>query len=144
MHDFLSGSILVRALNKAAEWIDSQWSKSIAAKIFLKRAGSEQASENSVFTKISDGFHKVLNSVFTALKLDKMLEGSITKNLALWCCLAAGFAPILPTMVVLGLVLVAFASFFVNLGCVFVVAIYNVLDSAAKLFQLLWRARYAL
>ena len=48
--------------------------------------------------------------IYEKLRLDRLFAGSIFLRCGLWCALTAAVAPLLPTMAVLALVLVSFAS----------------------------------
>ena len=55
--------------------------------------------------------------IWKALHLDRLLENSIFLKTGFWCALPVIFAPLLPTMVILGLVVAGFASLILTLGC---------------------------
>lgn len=61
-------------------------------------------------------FRNGLQAVFHALRLNRALQGSIFLKSAFWCALPIILAPLVPTMVVLALVIAAFASMVLTLG----------------------------
>lgn len=110
---FLEGSLIVRWLTIAAHWIDRQWSKSLLCHWLT--AGSRTPSIG-LGAHLFDRFHGVWYKFFHTLHLDSALEGSIFSRLFLWCSLTALLTPILPTMVVLGLVLLCTLALMVQMG----------------------------
>ncbi|MFR4336129.1 MAG: lipid II flippase MurJ [Lawsonibacter sp.] len=76
----------------------------------------EQAeSDHSVFARLWRWIHGGLCRLYRALRLDRLFEGSIFQKCWLWAGAAAVLAPIIPTMAVLGLVLVSAFSLLLNL-----------------------------
>ena len=116
MHDIIAGSIICRGVTKAAEWIDSQWGKSMAGQALMREPRGEKAAENSVFTKLFNGVHALQFRVFRTLKLDNALSGSLLANPFFWCLLAVTLAPLVPTMIALALSGAAFGSLFLDFG----------------------------
>lgn len=114
VHNLLSGSLLYRWLTIAANWVDRQWSKSYISLILTGQR--ERNGENSIFGKIGALFHRFLCAVFSALRLDKALDGSIFTRSFFWCCLTVTLAPIIPTMLTLCLCLVSIMSVTINFG----------------------------
>ncbi len=113
MKKILRSSLLWRAITAGAAWLDGQWSKSYTSLIFQ---GSGNESSGGLLGKAGRGVHRALCAVFRALRLDKLLEGSITTQCYFWMCLAVLIAPILPTMAAIGAVLIASASLTVRFG----------------------------
>lgn len=116
MRDLISGSIAGRGVTRAAEWIDSQWSKSVIAQAFLREAHGKKAAESSIFTKAFNAAHSAQCVLFKAAGLDRALSGSLLANPFFWCLLAAALAPLAPTMAVLALAAVSFGSLFLDFG----------------------------
>lgn len=111
---YLEGSIIVRWLTVAAEWIDRQWDKSLLCRWLT--GGGRGASGGGVLVRLLDGIHGFLCGLFRLLRLDRALDGSIFEKTFLWCGLTVLLAPILPTMAVLGLVLLCVLSLTVRMG----------------------------
>jgi len=82
-----------------------------AIKLQLERA----ESDHSVFARLWQWVHGGLCRLYQALRLDRLFEGSIFQKCWLWAGAAAVLAPIIPTMAVLGLVLVSAFSLLLNL-----------------------------
>lgn len=110
---YLEGSLIVRWLTVAAQWIDLQWSKSLLCR-WLTRGS--RAPSIGLGARMFDWLHSILYRLFHVLHLDSALDGSIFTRLFLWCCLTALLAPVLPTMAVLALVLLCAFSLTVQMG----------------------------
>lgn len=111
---YLEGSLIVRWLTVAAEWIDRQWDKSLLCRWLT--GGGKTSGQTGLFGRILDGLHGLLCGLFRLLRLDRALEGSVFTRLFLWCGLTVLLAPILPTMLILGLVMVSVLSLMVQMG----------------------------
>jgi len=113
LRNILSSSIFFRLITAAAQWVDSQWQKSFFASLFLRdrRAGTPR---ESIFSKLFALLHRFFYAIFKALRLDKLLSGSIFTKSFFWCALALALAPLLETMIVLALVLMSFLSLFLS------------------------------
>lgn len=113
MRNILSSSIFYRLITAAAQWLDRQWEKSVVASLFLRERKSLTA-RTSIFSKLFDLLHGFFYAIFKALRLDRLLEGSIFTKSFFWCALALALAPLLETMMVLALVLMSFLSLFLS------------------------------
>lgn len=72
----------------------------------------EQPQKSRLFQRL----HMFVWRLFHALRLDKLMGGSIFMKPLLWCALAMILAPIVPTIVVLALVLASFLSLLCSFG----------------------------
>ena len=117
MQRILENSYVYRALAFVYSWLGTQWSKSRLIGRFLTPGYGEAASENSIFLRVWSGAHRILCTVFEKLRLNKLLRGSIFTMPFIWCFAAVVLAPILPTMVVLGLSLVNMTTLLLAFGC---------------------------
>lgn len=113
----LRASLLCRMLAALCLWVGSQWQKSGLIQWFIhppiQRERAE--SEGSVLTKLWRGIHRLLCLIYGKLHLERVLAGSVFQKCWLWAGAAVALAPILPTMAVLGLVLVSFFSLLLRL-----------------------------
>lgn len=116
MRNILASSLFIRFLNAAAGWVDSQWRKSRFAAAFLHEKTRDTYGQ-SVFYRLFELIHRLINAVFRALRLDRLLNGSVFKRAFFWCALAACLAPLLPTMYVLALCAMGFLSLFLCFAC---------------------------
>lgn len=107
MKEIIKQSYFVRAFTVIANWIDRQWDKSWLACLLR---GSGVSRETGLVGRLGHGVHMAWYRVFHALRLDRLTEGSVFTREFFWLCLAVFFAPILPTMVVLGLTVLAMGS----------------------------------
>lgn len=114
MRKILEGSLLYRALSAVAAWLDRQWRKSCVSLIFVS---SDRRESGGVMGALAHKAHMALCRIFEALRLDKLLEGSVFRRQYFWTVLTVAAAPVLPTMAALGLAVIATGSAIVNYGC---------------------------
>lgn len=107
MKEYFENSLIVRWLTAAAQWLDRQWSKSRLSRLFAEPAPREGGS---VLGRLTLRVHLLLCRLFGALRLDRLLRGSVLTRTEFWVLLTLLTAPILPTMAVLGICLVGFVS----------------------------------
>ena len=109
MQRIVKASVLYRALFALCLWFGRQWQGSgiiqwfIHPSLRLERA----ESESSVFTRLWRWVHRGLCRIYEVLHLRKLFAGSVFQKCWIWAGAAAVLAPILPTMAVLGLMLVS-------------------------------------
>ena len=105
----VQASALYRILAALCLWFGRQWQGSGIIQWFihppLHREMAE--SESSLFTRLWRAVHGLLCRIYDTLHLRKLFEGSIFQKCWFWAGAAAVLAPVLPTMAVLGLVLVS-------------------------------------
>ena len=114
MKRILEGSLLYRLLTAAAAWIDRQWQKSFLARLFTPPSAPRGGT--GILAALARKAHRGLCRGFEAVRLDRALEGSVTQRAFFWVALAVFWGPILPTMAVLALTLLAFGSLFLVYG----------------------------
>ena len=109
MQRIIQASVLYRVLAAVCLWFGRQWQGSGLIQWFIHPpVQREQAeSKGSLFYHLWQKIHRGLCWLYEALHLRKLLTGSIFQKCWLWAGAAAVLAPILPTMAVLGLVLVS-------------------------------------
>ena len=105
----VQASVLYRILAALCLWFGRQWQGSGIIQWFihppLHREMAE--SESSLFTRLWRAVHGLLSRIYDALHLRKLFQGSVFQKCWFWAGAAAVLAPVLPTMAVLGLVLVS-------------------------------------
>lgn len=112
MQNILQASFFVRALRAFFIWVGAKWHHSRIISWFLSPKYRPEAIKNSIFSRFWRRLHSAVFTVSEKLRLTRLLQGSLFRQSFLWCLLPALLAPVLPTMIVLCLVLVAvFASF---------------------------------
>ena len=120
-YGFIIGSIqkslIYHILASIAGWFSRQWENSPVIQRFLHQKADASRSRESVFFRLFKGIQNLLYKLFHAIRLDKLTTDSIFRKPVIWSGLAALLAPVLPTMAVLGLVLVAFCSLLLTFGC---------------------------
>ena len=112
----LNASLLWRALTALCLWCGAQWENSGVVQWFLHPRGwNRRASESSVFYKLCAWIRWALCRVYQALRLDKLFAGSVFAQTWFWCMMPVVFAPLFPTMAVLGMAGVGCCSLLLNL-----------------------------
>lgn len=114
MRKILEGSFLYRLLNAVAAWLDRQWRGSCVSLAFIN---SKRREAGGLMGALAHKLHMALCRVFEVLRLNKLLEGSIFRRQYFWVALTVTAAPLLKTMAVLGLAVIATVSMIVNYGC---------------------------
>lgn len=113
MRDLLSGSLVYRGLSAAARWLDGQWARSLLARLLTT---SPTAADEGLVSRAGHGCRSLLCRLFRALRLERVLAGSILTRSYLWCMLCLLLAPLIPTMAVLGLACLSLISVLLSLG----------------------------
>ena len=117
MQKILEGSFIYRFIAAVCSWVGRQWRENRVIARFLSPGPGEQISDSSIFTRLWLGFHRWLCKVFKILRLDRLLNNSIFTMPFIWCLIALGLAPVLPTMAVLGISIVCIGSLLLAFGC---------------------------
>ena len=115
--DILKSSLLVRALSVVFAWFSLKWSESRILRWYLSEGIGEKISENSIFTKIWRGFHRGLCRLFEKIRLNKLLKNSIFTIPFMWAFMTVALAPLLPTLLGLGLVLANILALLLAFAC---------------------------
>ena len=112
----LNASLLWRALTALCLWCGTQWENSGVVQWFLHPRGwSRAASEGSVFYRLWAWVRYGLCRLYRALGLDRLFAGSVFTRTWFWCMMPAVFAPLFPTMALLGMAVLGFCSLLLNL-----------------------------
>ena len=112
----LNASLLWRALTALCLWCGAQWENSGVVQWFLHPRGwSRAASEGSVFYRLWAWVRHGLCQLYRALGLDRLFAGSVFTQTWFWCMMPAVFAPLFPTMALLGMAAIGFCSLLLNL-----------------------------
>ena len=118
--NILDGSLLWRWLDALCLWFGRQWNGSGVIQWFLHPTGwGKAASENSVFFKLWSLVRRALCRLYELLRLDKLFAGSVFTQTWVWCAIPVVLAPALckfrPSLMVMGLALIGYASLLLNL-----------------------------
>ena len=114
--NILDGSLLWRALTALCLWFGRQWQASGVVQWFLHPRGwSRTASEGSIFYKLWAWVRRGLCRLYRTLRLEKLFAGSVFTKSWFWCLMPVATAPVLPTMLVLGMAAVGYCSLLLNL-----------------------------
>lgn len=112
----LNASVLWRALMAVCLWFSHQWQRSGVIQWFVHPPLWEQAvSESSIFFRLWSWLRNLLCRLYRFLHLEKLFAGSVFLQVWVWCALPVVLAPVLPTMAVLGLAAIGYASLLLNL-----------------------------
>ncbi|MEA4972561.1 MAG: O-antigen ligase family protein [Candidatus Metalachnospira sp.] len=117
MPDVLRNSLIYNWIASVGNWFSRQFKGSRIISRFLKEGSTQEVSEGSIFTKLFYFKVRLFRRLFSSLRLDKLLEGSIFKMPFVWCFFAVVLAPVLPTMGVLALTMAGFLSLIFKLSC---------------------------
>ena len=85
--------------------IKNLFSKSVIINGFFSEKDQTEKIENSIISRFINKIISILQFIFSRLKLDTLLEGSIFTKPQIWISFVLVLSPFLPTMLVLGLVL---------------------------------------
>lgn len=101
-------------------WVGNQWERSGVIQWFLHPVGwSPAASESSIFFRLWTVIRGALCWLYEHLHLDVLFKGSVFTKTWVWCTIPVVVAPMLaissPSMVVLGLCAIGYASLLLNL-----------------------------
>jgi len=107
----LDASLLWRVLMALCLWFGDQWRQSAVVRWFLNPpVWGQAATRNSLLYRLWSLMWGGLHRLFRALRLNRLFEGSVFLHTAFWCALPVILAPLLPTMAVLALALVAYCA----------------------------------
>jgi len=111
----LNGSLFWRLITALSLWFSTQWKSSRLIHAFLNPSDLDRSvSQSSFFYRAWLQIVRFFRFLYRALRLDKLFSGSVFLQTFFWCALPAVLAPLLPTMAVLALCLVGFASLMLN------------------------------
>ena len=90
--------------------------KSRIIRAFINTKDAEEVSHSSIFYRPGHRLRELVSSIYEKLHLEKIFTGSIFANPYVWCFLAAVLAPLVPTMLLLGIVLISCVSAILNMA----------------------------
>ncbi|MFI3253920.1 MAG: O-antigen ligase family protein [Eubacteriales bacterium] len=109
-------SFFFQKIENFSKFVGKQFQESRVITKFLSPPGWElEVGKHSVFFKLWTWIRGALTKVYDGLKLEKIFEGSVFTLCAFWGILVAFLAPFLPTMGVLALAAVTYASLLLTL-----------------------------
>ena len=111
--NIIKTSMLYRVMAAIAAFFSSQWNKSLIIGRYLNR---RREAGGGFVAVLWERIWVLLRRIFTALRLDKLLNGSIFTYPALWCGLTIAATPLVPTKIAICLVAVTFFSLFARYG----------------------------
>ncbi|MDR0445986.1 MAG: O-antigen ligase family protein [Oscillospiraceae bacterium] len=108
----LQASLIYRVIAAVAAAFGGQWRASAIISRFLAGARVAEGAGVSILTKL----RAFLGAAFRALRLDKLLRGSIFLRPDLWCAATLALSPIIPTLAAAGLAGVSMLSALLKTG----------------------------
>ena len=115
VYEIWNASLLARLVDALCRWCGGQWERSGIVQAFLAPMAGEEQSRSSVFFQLFDRVRGLLCRLYEKLHLEKLFAGSIFTKTWFWCMLPVMLAPLVPTMLVLGLVLVGYCAMVLRL-----------------------------
>jgi len=112
--EILRKSYIYAFLCAISGWCSRQWHSSILICWLTNQKHRDHT--NSFFSRIGHALRKTWCKVFDKLQLPRLLEGSIFLHPMLFAAAAVILAPLLPTLVILGLVGGCFFSLLLKMG----------------------------
>ena len=109
-------SLVYRFFAVICGWFSAQWMKSRIIRAFINTKDAEEVSHSSIFYRPGHQLRGIVSSVYEKLHLGKIFTGSIFASPYVWCFLAAVLAPLVPTMLLLGVVLISCVSAILNMA----------------------------
>ncbi len=116
MNDFLNASLICRFFAAIGGWFGRQWADSRIVRGFVEMKDPDRMAEASGIYRVGSRLRGVQLTLFEKLHLSRLFEGSIFAMPFLWCLIAAVLAPLIPTMVLLGFVLLGEAAMILDAG----------------------------
>ena len=120
VRQILNASICWQLVDRMCVWFGKQWNHSAVIQWFLHPNGwNSMASESSVFFKLWSLVRNALSWLYEKLRMERLFRGSVFCNPWLWCAIPATLAPALsffrPSLMILGLSMIGFASMLLTL-----------------------------
>ena len=86
-----------------SNWLNKIFSESFLMNIFVRDVSNEKKETETIFVRLINEIIELLRSLFTKLKLDKLLDNSIFTKPIIWLSLLVFLTPFLPTMLCIAL-----------------------------------------
>ena len=116
MTDMIKGSLAYRFFAVIGQWFGRQWKDSRIIRAFINTKSEENLAEYSRVFRSGSRLRSRQVRLFRAMKLDRLFENSIFAMPYLWTLLAVVLAPLVPTMLLLGLVMLSGVSAIIYFG----------------------------
>lgn len=107
MTEMIKASLAYRFFAAVGRWFGVQWQNSRFIRAFVNMKSEEQLTESSRVFRAGSRLRAGQETIFRALKLDRLFEGSLFAMPFVWSLVAVVLAPLIPTMLLLGLTLLA-------------------------------------
>jgi len=106
----LTGSAIVRFFTRLADKVGHAIRESMLLGRFMYLGKGPSVSISSLFYKAYNWLVTLFGAIFRAIRLDRLLAGSIFTKPLIWCAAAVALAPIAPTKVVIALAALSIVS----------------------------------
>lgn len=114
MMAILKDSLIYRFFAAIGRWFGRQWQASRIVSAFLGTGDSEEIAGKSIFYPVGRWIRNIISAVYDKLRLKSVFTGSFLMNPFLWAAAAMVLAPIVPTLLLVGLVLASGITFIVD------------------------------
>jgi len=115
MQRILENSKVYKILMTMSSWFAVQWQDSRIIDRFLS-SGHDGHEADSVIARVWQRLRLFQSTLFNKLRLTGRMDGSLLTKPFIWVSATIFLAPILPTMIILGLSLVSFLSVYLTFG----------------------------
>ncbi|MBR2736216.1 MAG: O-antigen ligase family protein [Firmicutes bacterium] len=116
MTDMIKASLIYRFFAVIGRWLSAQWMDSRIIRAFVNMKSEEDVAEGSRFFQLGSRLRDLQAGLFKILKFDRLFSGSIFAMPYIWCLAAVVLAPLIPTMALLGFVLLGAAASVICFG----------------------------
>ena len=116
MTDMIKASLIYRFFAVIGRWLSAQWMDSRIIRAFVNMKSEEDVAEGSRFFQLGSRLRDLQVGLFKILKFDRLFSGSIFAMPYIWCLAAVVLAPLIPTMALLGFVLLGAAASVICFG----------------------------
>lgn len=116
MTEIIRESLSYRFFSAIGRWFGIQWKNSRLIRAFVNMKNEEQLTGSSWVFQVGRRLRSLQETVFRTLKLDRLFSGSIFAMPFLWSLAAVVLAPLVPTMLLLGLLLLAGVASIIYFG----------------------------
>ena len=112
----IKASLIYRFFAVIGRWLSAQWMDSRIIRAFVNMKSEEDVAEGSRFFQLGSRLRDLQAGLFKILKFDRLFSGSIFAMPYIWCLAAVVLAPLIPTMALLGFVLLGAAASVICFG----------------------------
>ncbi len=116
MVSIFKNSLIYRFFAVICGWFSAQWMKSRIIRAFIDTKDAGAVAHSSIFYRPGHFLRNFVSVIYDKLRLRKLFTGSIFANPYVWCFLAAALAPVIPTMALLGIVMLSCVAWILDIA----------------------------